>query len=69
VARCAAREKVCYEITSVPFAVRDRDMQMDFGEQVLQRYGLVCFDKEDVNKWLSSVWKPKISSCSREISQ
>lgn len=40
-----AREKGRYEITSVPFAVRNRDMQIGFGEPVLSRYERVCFDK------------------------
>jgi superfamily II DNA/RNA helicase len=40
-----AREKGRFEITSVPFAVRNRDMQIGFGEPVLQRYERVCFDK------------------------
>jgi superfamily II DNA or RNA helicase len=40
------REKGRYEITSVPFAVRNRDMQIGFGEPVLSRYERVCFDKE-----------------------
>jgi superfamily II DNA or RNA helicase len=39
------REKGRYEITSVPSAVRNRDMQIGFGEPVLQRYERVCFDK------------------------
>ena len=39
------REKGRYEITSVPFAVRNRDMQIGFGEPVLQRYERICFDK------------------------
>lgn len=39
------REKGRYEITSVPFAVRNRDMQIGFGEPVLSRYERVCFDK------------------------
>jgi hypothetical protein len=39
------REKGRYEISSVPFAVRSRDMQIGFGEPVLQRYERVCFDK------------------------
>jgi SNF2 family DNA or RNA helicase len=37
------REKGSYEITSVPLAVRGRE---GFGEQVLQRYERVCFDKQ-----------------------
>jgi SNF2 family DNA or RNA helicase len=43
------RETGRYEITSVPFAVRNRDMQIGFGEPVLQRYERVCFDKEFCN--------------------
>ena len=43
------REKGRYEITSVPFAVRNRDMQIGFGEPVLQRYERVCFDKSFCN--------------------
>ena len=39
------REKGRYEITSVPYAVRNRDMQIGFGEPVLNRYERVCFDK------------------------
>ena len=39
------REKGRYEISSVPFAVRNRDMQIGFGESVVQRYERVCFDK------------------------
>jgi len=44
-----AREKGRYEITTVPFAVRNRDMQIGFGEPVLQRYERVCFDKSFCN--------------------
>lgn len=40
-----ARESGRYEVTFVPFAVRNRDMQIGFGEPVLQRYERVCFDK------------------------
>ena len=40
------RETGRYEITSVPYAVRNRDMQIGFGEPVLNRYERVCFDKE-----------------------
>jgi len=43
------REKGRYEITSVPYAVRNRDMQIGFGEPVLQRYERVCFDKPYCN--------------------
>lgn len=39
------REKGRYEITAVPFAVRNRDLQIGFGEPVLRRYERVCFDK------------------------
>ena len=41
------REHGRFEITAVPFAVRNRDMQIGFGESVLNRYERVCFDKED----------------------
>jgi superfamily II DNA or RNA helicase len=44
-----AREKGRYEISAVPFAVRNRDMQIGFGEPVLQRYERVCFDKPFCN--------------------
>lgn len=40
------RETGRYEITSVPYAIRNRDMQIGFGETVLNRYERVCFDKE-----------------------
>lgn len=43
------REHGRYEITSVPFAIRNRDMQIGFGESVLNRYERVCFEKEDCN--------------------
>jgi SNF2 family DNA or RNA helicase len=43
------REKGRYEISFVPFAVRNRDMQISFGEPVLQRYERVCFDKSFCN--------------------
>jgi hypothetical protein len=39
------REAGRYEITSVPYAVRNRDMQIGFGEPVLNRYERICFDK------------------------
>ena len=41
-----SREKGRYEITFVPFSVRNRDMQIGFGEPVLHRYERVCFDKK-----------------------
>ena len=43
------REKGRYEITSVPYAVRNRDMQIGYGEPVLNRYERVCFDKKFCN--------------------
>ena len=43
------REKCRYEITSVPYAVRNRDMQIGYGEHVLNRYERICFDKEFCN--------------------
>ena len=43
------RENGRYEITSVPYAVRSRDMQIGFGEHVLNRYERVCFDKDFCN--------------------
>lgn len=43
------RENGRYEITTVPFAVRNRDMQIGFGEPVLQRYERICFDKSYCN--------------------
>lgn len=43
------RETGRYEITSVPFAVRNRDMQIGFGEPVLNRYERICFDKSYCN--------------------
>lgn len=38
-----------YEITRVPFDIRNRDMQIGFGEPVLSRYERICFDKEQAN--------------------
>jgi len=43
------REKGRYEITSVPYVVRNRDTQIGYGEPVLNRYERVCFDKEYCN--------------------
>ena len=43
------REKGRYEITSVPYAVRNRDTQIGYGEPVLHRYERICFDKEYCN--------------------
>ena len=39
------REKGRYEIMSVPFAVRNRELQTGFGDPILQRYERICFDK------------------------
>ena len=44
-----SREKGRYEITNVPFAVRNRDMQIGFGEPVLGRYERICFNKSCCN--------------------
>lgn len=43
------REKGRYEITFVPYAVRNRDTQIGYGEPVLNRYERICFDKEFCN--------------------
>ena len=47
--RIHKREHGRYEITSVPFAIRNRDMQIGFGESVLTKYERICFDKEHCN--------------------
>jgi len=39
------RENGRYEVSTVPFAIRNRDMQIGFGEPVLTRYERICFDK------------------------
>ncbi len=43
------REPGRYEITYVPISVRNRDLQIGFGEHVLTRYERVCFEKTDCN--------------------
>lgn len=43
--RIQPREKGRYEITFVPHEVRNRDMQIGYGQPVLKRYERVCFDK------------------------
>ena len=43
------RENGRYEITFVPYVVRSRDMQIGYGEHVLNRYERICFDKEFCN--------------------
>ena len=47
--RVRQREKGRYEITSVPFAVRSRNMQIGTGTPVLDRYERICFDKSFCN--------------------
>ncbi len=47
--RVRQREKGRYEITSVPFAIRSRDMQIGTGTPVLDRYERICFDKSFCN--------------------
>ena len=44
--RIRKRETGRYELTFVPYAIRNRDMQIGFGEHVLGRYERICFDKE-----------------------
>ena len=43
------REEGRYEITSVPYAVRNRDVQIGYGQPVLNRYERVCFDRPYVS--------------------
>jgi superfamily II DNA or RNA helicase len=43
--RLRPREKGRYEITSVPYALRNRDMQIGYGQPILNRYERICFDK------------------------
>lgn len=43
------REQERYEISFVPFAVRNRDRLIGFGEPVLHRYERICFDKSFCN--------------------
>lgn len=43
------REHDRYEIAAVPFSIRNRDMQIGFGESVLSRYERVCFEKDNCN--------------------
>lgn len=45
--RVFKREHGRYEITSVPFSIRNRDMQIGFGESVLNRYERICFEKDN----------------------
>lgn len=47
--RVRQRENGRYEILSVPFAVRNRDMQIGTGTPVLARYERICFDRAFCN--------------------
>ena len=47
--RVRQREKGRYEVISVPFAVRSRDMQIGTGTPVLDRYERICFDRAFCN--------------------
>lgn len=40
------REPGRYEITHVPFVIRNRDRQIGQGQPVLNRYNRICFDKQ-----------------------
>ena len=40
------RETGRYDITSVPYAIRTRDIQKSRGKHILNRYERVCFDKQ-----------------------
>ena len=44
--RISKRETGRFEISHVPYAVRNRDMIIGFGEPVMQRYERVCFEKQ-----------------------
>lgn len=44
--RIRRREENRYEITSVPYAIRSRDMLIGCGQPVLNRYERICFDKK-----------------------
>lgn len=43
------KEHSRYEITFVPFDIRNRDMQIGFGEPILKRYERICFEKDKCN--------------------
>lgn len=47
--RIHEKEKGRYRITSVPYAVRQRDMLIGYGIPVLKSYERICFDKKDVS--------------------
>lgn len=44
--RIRKREENRYEITSVPYSIRSRDMLIGCGQPVLNRYERICFDKQ-----------------------
>lgn len=41
-----SREEGRYEITSVPYAIRNRNIKIGFGEPVINQYERICFDKK-----------------------
>ena len=43
------REHDRYEITSVPYAVRNRNVQGGFGAPIISKYERICFDKDNCN--------------------
>lgn len=47
--RIRVREKNRYEISNIPFAIRNRDLLIGSGESVLSRYERVCFDKSNID--------------------
>lgn len=47
--RIDKKEHNRYEITFVPFDIRNRDMQIGFGEPILKRYERICFEKDKCN--------------------
>ena len=53
-----SRESGRYEITHVPFAIRDRDRVIGVGAPVMQKYERVCFEKDKIR----FPGKPQIAS-------
>lgn len=47
--RVRAREKGRYEIVSVPYVIRNRDITFGFGTPVVDHYERICFDKAYCN--------------------
>lgn len=47
--KISSREKGRYEIISVPVFIRNRNVNIGFGDPVMQRYERVCFDKPFCN--------------------